>query len=341
MIYRNNSTRELMGLRRMADQEIKERKKRSDKRVKELLDTPTNKDLPLVKKGTHDSLSSKKVGLLKHKMAASLTNSKATVVGAKRPKMISIKNLLNDSLDAGSSVPPKSASSPSDKASSSNKIIPLKFYSSQTSKTFDDDIESFSCDEVGSSNRGEKREREVELPSAKSNKKMRKEISFEAALMNSSKKKKRKLLTNKTRHNETIKRSSKSPPSDQRLLPSLSPSDQRLLPSLSPSCKDTPLLYEGEEVCDGEGGIGDCIMEDVGHRNERSLSHDMLKTDSLINLSNLRRTNNTCTKEINLKKFRRSIDKMPVKPRPLPSFSILSKKEAEFNGTLLITTCNY
>ncbi len=304
----------------MVDQELKERKDRSDKRVKELLDTPKHKDLPLVK-GTQDTLNSKKkVEHSKHKMAAAgLSHTKPTVV--KNPKLISIKALLNASNKAtvSSTIP---IASTSKETVSSNKIIPLKFYSSQGSKNFDDEFDGLDCGEVGSSSRGEKRERKTELVTVgKSSKKMKKEKSFEAALMASSSKRKKNKQINPTRDrgNEGNK---------------IHPSSDVITP-LSPT---TPILSETSELCStsdiGVVSGADCISEEKGSGSNDVFSlHDTPSNDSLINLSTLRRTNNI-NKEI--KKYRRTIDKVPVKPRPLPTYSILSKKEHEFNGMYVI-----
>ena len=55
--------------------------------------------------------------------------------------------------------------------------------------------------------------------------------------------------------------------------------------------------------------------------------------DSLINLTELANKAKTSTKRyILVNKKKRVIDKQPPKPRPLPSYSILKKKEIDFNG---------
>ena len=68
--------------------------------------------------------------------------------------------------------------------------------------------------------------------------------------------------------------------------------------------------------------------------NERKPSMTSLEIpDSLINLTELANKAKTSTKRyIVVNKKKRVIDKQPPKPRPLPSYSILKKKEIDFNG---------
>ena len=68
--------------------------------------------------------------------------------------------------------------------------------------------------------------------------------------------------------------------------------------------------------------------------NERKPSMTSLEIpDSLINLTELANKVKTSTKRyILVNKKKRVIDKEPPKPRPLPSYSILKKKEIDFNG---------
>ena len=243
----------------MADQKLQERKEKSNKRVKDSLEqtTPTSIDFSL--KPSNKARKQSTNGKTKaQKQESSSSNNH---------KVISLKSLVktNTKRDVASAVGVSEASERSSKSSSplefpeSEKMIPLKFYSTKTNR-------SSTSSEIHSNSGDLKRTQTVDSPqSDRPSKKLKMDTSFSEALRGSSDGKRKKLAKPKG----TIKRI--TPDTDSTNHTHCPSSDVRAPPTQLISCK-----------------------------------------------------NETKLKRPNLKE--------PPKPRPLPSFSILSKKEVEFNG---------
>lgn len=318
MIYRNHSTHELRDLRKMADQELNERKEQSNKRVRDLLeeDTPTNSTDSSFEKSNQDrkesSSGTKTVEALKRKMAAS---SKAPASGSgSKQRLIPLRSLISSTKDEQQQLlfslpPPKVSHNQSEsEMSSSNlqKMIPVNFYSKKSS---DPDLEILD-DDTYTSSVGEKRARGADSVSEKPSKKM-KEMSFEAALSNNRvAKKKKPLKPRKSKVERNVDSDVIVIADDHK------PSDK---PSLLVQDGDTPLGYREEPR-------SDCS-------NDKLLTHPTNPPTPIYSFAGLHSLKRTNVIEKNQKRIKRVFDKEPAKPRPLPSFSILPKKEIEFNGT--------
>ena len=315
----NLGTHALRDLRKTVDSELKERKNRSNKRVQEHLDqgsASNEASLSNMTQGSEDDDDETPPTNKKQKKAEDARINETT-----EERVIPIKAIIGGSKDIPSVLSQTSSDVP--ESSICGSVNPKKFYKSEIKDPLPDDDSK--CNVLSSP--GDK-EGSVVISAKKRKKKPNAKLSglsFESALTMADK----KINSKRTK--------SKEDPYTERgsdLIPTATFSGQSQ-PSLSTGLStsdDTPLLSHDEKVCAGSSSKlrEPCSSAASSNNNTEG---------NLINLSRLRGTDSS-QREPYLKKPKRVIDQEPPKPAPSPSYSILSKKDIEFNGnndTIILT----
>lgn len=302
MIYKNRATLELRNLRKMTEQELKERKERSDKRVRDQISptTPIPEDVP-AKRRKRDMSSSTDTIMSNEEILVTRTASKGKSVGSRsKDILVPINSVLSNTKERSPfDLPPpplplvQSEEEKIEQPPKTHKMIPLKFYSDKKKRRLSsEDASDSSMKSSEDSNYSKK----------STSKFVKGGLSFEAALSkggsNKNKKRKQKELNSKLREEAGL---------------------------------EPHILKSNVSICETQGAE----PEDCPDKPSSSQEGTPIDSNTLVNLSQLRKS--TSTSNDHIKKVKRVIDTKPPVPCPVPTFSILSKKGIEFNGKYFVT----
>ena len=264
------------------------------------------------------SIGTKKIVELKTKRVEDWGNIPSST--SSKQKMIPIRSLISKR-DKPSITSPSSLGD----NSSTDKIIPLKFYPSQSKKSTSSDggVESDRGRGGGEGCYGVKRERLTDSSkSEKVSKKPKRDKSFEAVLSGNAGRKKKHLVKTKTEGAKTKRTNLES---DVVVIADDETSSSSNSRESSLSLLSNHINVSSELVDRRSSFVSGEKTKNPSISTSSSLIMDPLATKE----GKIVYTSDS-TNERNHKKITKAGEM--VKPHPSPSFSILSKKEIEFNG---------